>query len=482
MATRIIPGVNVSVVQEVVPPQLSPSGVLGIVGLTKASMAGGDQIKIYRASSWNSLKEQCGTDIDYAMPEARQALENGVFELVVAPVNIQDFLSLKIQENATNALKAVVLNESEITSAATIELVFNKAAIIDGADGAHATLTVTATGNVLKETINITNSSLFQAVDGQANQRTFLVSAMAQAINSQSAYIYLPTVNDGDTSLTLDFAAGSNITWTSVFDAGSNSFVTAYQNALELLKDESDVDMITASVVGTINSVRTSIYSSIVAHCNTVAQDSKPAIGIGQIPVGTSTADAKTMQSSLVSERFVLLAGQRNIIGAVAGRIGSLTYYESPTFKTLSGLGVYENVHTLSTQRALLSSNIVPIVNQKGRGIIILRGLTTNGDQINVRRIADRAVRAVKNISELFIGELNTGNGRASLFEKITEYLLQMEKDNAIVPSIDSKDPAFKLDVYSSQADFAQGIVRIDLAVRPVRAIDFIYATILVQA
>jgi hypothetical protein len=35
--------------------------------------------------------------------------------------------------------------------------------------------------------------------------------------------------------------------------------------------------------------------------------------------------------------------------------------------------------------------------------------------------------------------------------------------------------------VYSTEADFANGIVRVDLAVRPVRAIDYIYATILVK-
>jgi hypothetical protein len=38
------------------------------------------------------------------------------------------------------------------------------------------------------------------------------------------------------------------------------------------------------------------------------------------------------------------------------------------------------------------------------------------------------------------------------------------------------------VDVYSSQLDFAQGIVRVDMAVRPVRAIDYIYATVTVQA
>jgi hypothetical protein len=56
-----------------------------------------------------------------------------------------------------------------------------------------------------------------------------------------------------------------------------------------------------------------------------------------------------------------------------------------------------------------------------------------------------------------------------------------MEKDGAIVPSTDGKDPSFKVEVYSSQTDFASGIVRVNMAVRPVRAIDYIYATITIQ-
>jgi hypothetical protein len=56
-----------------------------------------------------------------------------------------------------------------------------------------------------------------------------------------------------------------------------------------------------------------------------------------------------------------------------------------------------------------------------------------------------------------------------------------MEREGALVPSTDGKDPAFLVDVYSTQLDFAQGIVRIDIAIRPVRAIDYIYATIRVK-
>ena len=104
-----------------------------------------------------------------------------------------------------------------------------------------------------------------------------------------------------------------------------------------------------------------------------------------------------------------------------------------------------------------------------------------DGDQISVRRVADYAVRNVKNIAERFIGNLNTQDGRDALKQKIFEFLQQMEKDTAIVPSTDGTDPAFKVDVYSTQRDFALGIVRLDIAVRPVRAMDYIYATILVQ-
>lgn len=54
-SVRIIPGVQVSVVKEVVPPQLSPSGVLGVVGLVEK----GDS-KVQHASSWNTFVELFG--------------------------------------------------------------------------------------------------------------------------------------------------------------------------------------------------------------------------------------------------------------------------------------------------------------------------------------------------------------------------------------------------------------------------------------
>jgi hypothetical protein len=160
--------------------------------------------------------------------------------------------------------------------------------------------------------------------------------------------------------------------------------------------------------------------------------------------------------------------------------VGSLDYFQSPTFKRLA-IGGVDPAIGVESQQALLTLNTVPIIAQRGRGVIVLRGLTSDGDQISVRRVADRAVRGVKTIGELFIGRLNNELGRGALKQNLVAFLVQMERDGAIVPSTDGKDPAYKVNVYSSQTDFAQGIVRVDMAVRPVRAIDYIYATVLVQ-
>jgi hypothetical protein len=161
----------------------------------------------------------------------------------------------------------------------------------------------------------------------------------------------------------------------------------------------------------------TSIYSAVIAHCNGMSTDSNGRIGFGQVPPTAGETDAKKMAPALLSERFVLLA-PHGVAGAVAGRIGSLQYFESPTFKTISGIDGLSRALPLEEQSGLLSAFVVPVVEQRGRGVIVLRGITTDGDQISVRRIADRAVRGVKTIGELFIGKPNSEDGRGALKQK----------------------------------------------------------------
>jgi len=169
--------------------------------------------------------------------------------------------------------------------------------------------------------------------------------------------------------------------------------------------------------------------------------------------------------------------------GAVAGMVGRMNPQDSPTFKNVPLFGLDPSAFRESELNQLLGSNFNTLVvqNRAGRGVVVLKGIDTTGDQISVTRVADQCIRETKAISENFIGRLNSDEARVALRQQLIATFTRLERDGALVPSTDGKDPAFLVDVYSTQQDFAQGIVRIDIAVRPVRAIDYIYATIRVK-
>jgi hypothetical protein len=262
-----------------------------------------------------------------------------------------------------------------------------------------------------------------------------------------------------------------------------------FKKGLEDLEQVPDVDIVVPSIQYPSSfqdisfEYSNKIFTRVDAHCKLMSEAGSNRIGFGGVCRGEEELiEDKIIKrtATLSSDRFVIVA-PHGIVGAVAGLVGNLTYYLSPTFKAISGIASLEYDFNTTDLRKLLENYIVPVAARKGLGIIIIRGLTTDGDQISVRRVADYAVRNVKGISERFIGNLNTQDGRDALKQKIIEFFQQMEKESAVVPSTDGLEPAFKVDVYSTQRDFALGIVRVDIAVRPVRAIDFIYATILVQ-
>jgi hypothetical protein len=215
-----------------------------------------------------------------------------------------------------------------------------------------------------------------------------------------------------------------------------------------------------------------------------MADDGAPRIAFGSI-TGSEAEDLdmiKDHASAVRNRRFVLVAPP-GAAGLVAGSIGRLPSHHSPTFKPLPLHGTAPSEYRESQLNRLLgpSTNLLVVQERAGRGIVVLRGLDTTGDQISVTRVADKAIRETKAISENFIGRLNSEEARIALQQQIIAVFTQMEREGALVPSTDGIDPAFIVDVYSTQDDFAKGIVRIDIAVRPVRAIDFIFATIRVK-
>lgn len=442
----IIPGVSVSVVKDVLPQQLAPSGVLGLVGFT------GGAAGTLRAASWNRVRELCGDVTAFSLPEARQAIDNGVSELVIVSLPGAGFTAGASLTNGDANKQAIKLKaRAGGLWANSLDVVVSERTANNAVVAVDLAIARRGGGDTIEQLRNITADKLSAAL---ATLSLVALDGAADGLPKAGTY---------------------------ALTGGKDAAVSDYQTALDALREEADVDSVLAAVQDFSKPADViAIYSSVIAHCNNLSGDAKGRIGFGQIGPQWTVAAAKEAVSNLVSDRFVLVA-PGGVVGAVAGLVGNLSYFQSPTFKALAGLGPLARALKVEEQTELLKSFIVPVATERGRGTIVVRGLTTDGDQISVRRVADRAVRTMKMIGDLFIGRLNNADGRGALKQKLIEALLQMQREGAIVPSTDGKDPAFKVDVYSSQEDFAKGIVRVDMAVRPVRAIDYIYATVLVQ-
>jgi hypothetical protein len=269
------------------------------------------------------------------------------------------------------------------------------------------------------------------------------------------------------------------------FTQGTSPTVAQYVEAIERLSDDPRIDIVLASVeAGRADGEVRQIHQALAAHAVTMADGGAPRIAFGSITANeTASLDAIREHSALVRGRRFVLVAPTGAEGAVAGLIGRLNPQESPTFKSVPLFGITPARFRESQLNRLLGSttNLLAVQDRVGRGVIVLRGLDTSGDQISVTRVADICIRETKAISENFIGELNSDEARLSLKQQIVSTFTRMERQGALVPSTDGSDPAFTVDVYSTQQDFAQGIVRVDIAVRPVRAIDYIYATIRVK-
>jgi hypothetical protein len=295
-------------------------------------------------------------------------------------------------------------------------------------------------------------------------------------------------LNAGSALVSAASGASTNLPAAGTVTLGaSNQPSTAdYTAAIDRLELDTGIDMVAASIqqFGTAGLNADTVHAAIEAHCRNQSDGAHNRIGFGTInPADNDDPDAIVAKAALLSsERFVLVAPS-SVLGAVIGVIGRLDYFQSPTFKRVSGISDLDFDFAPSELSALIEGGVLAVAKQRNRGIVVVKGIDTTGatGQISVTRVADHAVRGVKALADLFIGTLNTEDGRAALREKLTEFFLEMQREQAIVPSTDGSDPAFKVDVYSTQRDFALGIVRVDIAVRPVRAIDFIYATILVE-
>jgi len=272
------------------------------------------------------------------------------------------------------------------------------------------------------------------------------------------------------------------------FNGGTSPSVSDYQAALERLEGAEEVDLVIASVAGQLSDPDiVAVHQLVQAHCTKMVGQVRNRIGLGSVTRSASGGAPGTRvpailsHADLVRSNDFVLTAPAGSEAAVAGLLSLQDYFQSPTFKNVAALGVPPGDYSDAELNQLVAGNVL-VVNQKRRlGTIVIKGVLTGGRQINVQRTANKAVRDVKAIADVYIGLLNNEGNRNALRQQIIAMFLQMTRDGALVPSTDGKEPPFKVDVESPQADFANGIVRVNIAIRPVRAIDYVYATILVQ-
>ena len=308
----------------------------------------------------------------------------------------------------------------------------------------------------------------------------FLPSVLAVESAQVRAVALHPTADQGVTRWpTATFAPR-------VFAGGRMPGIGAWQAAIDALGNEDSVDLLLAGLQDwqDDNLSGIMVQQALLGHARAQADNAKPRIAIGSVrPAANKDIDALIAHRDEVSDRRFVLVAPAGTEGAMAGLLGHIEYFVSPTFKTVAQPGAPLVPYSESQLNELVGpdGNICVITQRKGRGTICVKGIATDGFQISVVRVADRCIREVNAISQRFIGELNNAEQRTALEQMIKATFTQMERDGALVPSVDGKSPAFQVLVYASQNDSAGGIVRVDIAVRPVRAIDYIYATIRVK-
>jgi hypothetical protein len=451
---RVVPGVQIEVINEIVPQQLYPSGVVGLIGTADKGPIG----KPETMTSFQELKEKFLKQIPGSLVnDGKAAFQNGVFQVVAIRVaGSAGSLSSATLVGSSSGTKEIVKLTAKEPFDEPIEVRVLKGATAD---------TVRIELQKGKDPLDYNNLNMDPTSDlylvDQLNNSPWI---SAQLIPNEPKPKDIPVPQEQKLA-----AAGPTLPPTK----------DSYEKALEALELETSID-----VVCICENSDPAIHALVDVHCKNMSAGTEPKplgprIGVGTVGKNESLDDI--LKRTMTSDRFVLVA-PFGVAGNVAGLLSKLNYFESPTFKPLTGITDIERRYTPSEQMKLLDRGILPVDVVKGRGVIVVKGITTNKEQISVKRIGDHAMRGIKSVAELFIGNLNNERNRSALRERITEFMIGMEKEGAIVPSVDNTKPAFLVDVYSSQSDFSKGIVRIDNAVRPVRAMDYIYATINVQA
>lgn len=230
--------------------------------------------------------------------------------------------------------------------------------------------------------------------------------------------------------------------------------------------------------------------AELKAHCDTASTDKMKA---DRIAVTGSKADATfndVRNPHVDSDRVVFVApGFRatdSVSGLdshfpgsysaaiIAGMLSSLSPHISLTNKSVAvdALGVR---FTQPQLEQLVQAHVFALEEQRGRGVRVVKAITTSSDsafhQITTRRIVDFAKYGVRSAASPYIGKLNNERVRAALKSTITSFLQEMLDDEMLT--------GFEVDVFATRQDEIKGIANVTIILQPVFSIDFVKVTMI---
>jgi len=293
--TRILPGVEIQVIKEIVPQQLNPSGVVALIGTTEK----GEALVPTPVSSYAEFADKFGSSESFTVTkDAKQAFQNGVFQVVVVPISGQN------GTKGTLMLKDRKGRDTVLLTAKSSGEEGNKILVkVEGeADSVRVSVSDGASLEIYED-VAMSPSSQSYLVD-VINQRSAMVTAEDQHSSAKFPHNN-PAAAEGQLS------------------GGVTGVISKadYEAALDRLEGEPDVDIVAACEVSDPE-----IHALIEAHCLKMSIEAKNRIGLGSVAKGESVKDICNRTTTLASDRFVIVAPY-GCLGAVAGLMSRLNYF-----------------------------------------------------------------------------------------------------------------------------------------------------------
>ncbi|HEV3469722.1 MAG TPA: phage tail sheath C-terminal domain-containing protein [Pyrinomonadaceae bacterium] len=188
---------------------------------------------------------------------------------------------------------------------------------------------------------------------------------------------------------------------------------------------------------------------------------------------GVKVTDTGLRPDGTISGDEVTLPGAY-AAAAVAGLLAGLSPHVSLTNKVVS-IGGLERRFTAAELTQLVQSRVFAL--EQRQGFRVVKGITTSTNsafaQITTRRIVDFAKYGVRSAATPFIGRLNNERVRTALHGTVNLFLGEMVNDEMLV--------SYELEVTATREEERQGIVRVNMVLRPVFSIDFIKVTMFLE-